>query len=94
MKMILYLFIAILAAIIGYKIAQYRNITKKLNTNVMPIVEELQMELGMIQEKLKGTTLTEEEKIKYEDRKGKLMNLLGKFYGLAQEEINKLVNNK
>lgn len=90
MRLLIYLGIAIIAAYIGYKIAEITILNKQIKSNVQPIVDELRLQLTTIQNSIQNAS--PEEKVKLEIQKKNIVELLAKFYGYTTDELTALLN--
>lgn len=93
MKLLVYIGVALIAAYLGYKISQYVTYSKEMKKNIIPIVDELKLELAAVEDKLKGD-LSNEERAALTDRKNKILTLLGKFFGYSQQELETLLKTQ
>lgn len=91
MRILIYLAIGVVAAYLGYKIAEVTILNKQIKSNLRPIVDELRMQLTAIQNGLENT-ISEEERAKLVAQKNNILNLLAKFYGYTTEELSSILN--
>jgi hypothetical protein len=91
MRILIYLAIAIVAAYMGYKIAEVTILNKQIKSNVQPIVDELRLQLTALQNSIQGN-ISPEEKAKLEAQKQNILSLLAKFYGYTTDELNAILN--
>lgn len=91
MRILVYLLIAAFAFYLGYKISEIIVSNKGIKSNIIPIVDELKIQLKAIQEKL-NSDITADQKVELEAQKNKILDLLGKFYGYSSEELKNILN--
>lgn len=91
MKILIYIVIAAAAFYLGYKISQVVVVSKGIKDNIIPIVEELKIQLKSVQEKL-SMEITADQKIQLEEQKQRILDLLAKFYGYTSEELKNILN--
>lgn len=88
----MYLAIAVLAFYLGYKMSEILILNKGIKSNIVPIVDELKIQLTSIQERLNMPDITDIEKADLEAQKNRILDLLAKFYGYTKEELNTILN--
>lgn len=88
MRVALFVIIALLAFYIGYKVAEYKKLKQQVKSNIQPIIDELKIELSAIQDSVTSNMSEEQLKV-ISDRKDKIIELLGSFYGLSKDELSK-----
>lgn len=93
MRILIYLAIAIVAAYLGYKIAEITINNKRIKSSIQPIVEELRIQLQAINTEIDNST-TNEQRAKLEAQKLRIIELLSKFYGYTTDELTKLIATK
>lgn len=93
MRLLIYLAIAVVAAYLGYKLAEITIANKQIKSNIQPIVDELKTQLSAIQTSITNST-TPEEKASLQAKKDTIINLLAKFYGYTTDQLNAIINNK
>lgn len=91
MRTLIYIAIAAVAFYFGYKMSESVMLNKRLNANILPIVDEVKIQLTAIDNKLKES-ITPEERLALEAKKQRLIDLLSKFYGYTVEELNNILN--
>lgn len=90
MRILIYLAIAVVAAYLGYKIAEITILNKQIKSNISPIVNELKVQLTAIQTSLQNAT--PEQKAKLEEQKTRIIDLLAKFYGYTTDQLNAILS--
>jgi len=90
MKVLTYIIIIAIGVIFGYIIGKIVSDQKGITKNIIPLIDELKIQLKAITEKLK-TDVSNEEREQLEQKKQNILNLLSKFYGFTVEEINKMI---
>lgn len=91
MRVLIYLLIAGFAFYLGYKISEILILNKGIKSNIVPIVDELKIQLKAIQEKL-NSNLNDEQRVELEAQKNRILDLLGKFYGYTNEQLKDILN--
>lgn len=91
MRILIYIAIAAIAFYLGYKMSEIAVLNKGIKSNIIPIVDELRIQLQAIQEKI-NTSLDESERAELEIQKNRILDLLAKFYGYTTEQLKTLLN--
>ncbi len=91
MRILIYLAIIVVAGYLGYKLAEITITNKQIKSNIVPIVDELKIQLGAIQTKLSDSALTTDQKAQLENQKNNILGLLGQFYGYTTEQLKAIL---
>lgn len=92
MRILITLAIIIVAAYLGYKLAEITITNKQIKSNIVPIVDELKIQLGAIQTKLEDPSLTADQKKALQNQMNNILGLLGQFYGYTTDQLKTILN--
>lgn len=79
MKLLIYVIVIGVSLFIGYRVGQKASKLKTVGSNISPVIDEIQLQLNAIRNRLINNLLTVEERESLQLQEQKLINLLNQL---------------